>query len=480
MIAKSNERLIVIPTYNEADNIDSLVERLVAANLDADILFVDDSSPDGTADRIAELTTTYPVLHVLKRPAKSGIGSAQRDGILLAYQMGYREVATMDADLTHSPSDLRRFLNCPEGDVVIGSRFHSHGGLPGWTLARRLLTHAGHLLTRFCLGISYDATGALRVYRINRIPRRVFELTQSNGYAFLFESLFLIASNGFNIRELPIVLPGRIVGSSKLRASDLLHSVSLLFQYLIIRVFLPERIRLVDLTGRGEIEKGSDEAAGWDKYWGCRLQLNQLMYDVLAGFYRRLVIRRPFERSIRTNFTIGARLLHAGCGTGQVDSRLLSQYRISAIDYSKRAIELYLATNGETADARIGSIFKIPFPDRHFQGVYNLGVMEHFSREQIVGALKEFHRVLVKNGRIVLWWPPEKGSSVIILKFISIVLKRALGRNFDSFFPDECSRLKSRDELEEMLQEAGFTLETFRLSLEDLFTQVLVIARKCG
>ncbi len=478
MMGKMHNRLVVIPTYNEAQNIESLVSRLVEANLEADILFVDDSSPDGTAGNIARIAEQYPFIRLLSRPAKSGFGSAQRDGILLGYKEGYSEIATMDADLTHAPSDLKRFLSQPEGDVVIGSRFQTSGGLPGWSLWRLLLTHFGHLLTRICLGIPYDATGALRVYRTARIPRRVFELAQSNGYAFLFESLFLIASNGFAVRQIPIILPGRITGHSKLRFSDLRHSVSLLLQYFVIRQLLPERIRLVDLTGRGLPETDSADAATWDRYWGCRLCSSQLVYDVLASFYRRLVIRPAFERSMRANFPPGSRLLHAGCGTGQVDSRLMSRFQIVGLDHSARAIELYVATNGEIAEAKIGSIFELPFPDSSFRGVYNLGVMEHFPRQEIVAALREFHRVLTPEGKILLWWPPERGTSVMILKVVSAVLRVFTGKKSESLFPAECSRIQSRETTREILSEAGFTLQEFKLGIGDLYTQVLVTASK--
>jgi dolichol-phosphate mannosyltransferase len=480
MTSKVHSRLVVIPTYNEAQNIESLAQRLVEADLGADILFVDDSSPDGTAERIAKLSERYPFIRLLKRPGKLGIGSAHRDGILMGYREGYREVATMDADLTHAPSDLKRFFNQNDGDVVLGSRFQSSGGLPGWSLWRRLLTHAGHLLTRVCLGIPFDATGALRVYRIERIPRRAFELAQSDGYAFLFESLLLIASNGFSIRQLPIILPGRITGHSKLRFSDLQHSVSLLFQYFIIRMFLPERIRLVDLGGRGFSKEDSVDAATWDRYWGCRLQLTQLLYDVLASFYRRLIIRPAFERSIRENFPEKSSLLHAGCGTGQVDSRLMSQFQIVGLDHSARAIELYVATNGETAEATIGSIFELPFPDAAFDGIYNLGVMEHFPHDDIVAALKEFRRVLRPGGKLLLWWPPERGTSVLILKVVSAILNLFSTKKSTALFPAEVSRIQNREATREILAEGGFTLHDFRLGIGDLYTQVLVTATKSG
>jgi dolichol-phosphate mannosyltransferase len=478
MSEKIHKRLLVIPTFNEAQNIKALVSELLNAELESDILFVDDSSPDGTGDIIAEIASECAEIRLLRRPFKSGIGSAQRDGILLGYREGYEEVATMDADLTHAPEDLKRFFNQPDGDVIIGSRFKEKGSLPGWSLWRLFLTHVGHILTRICLGISQDATGGLRVYRTSRIPKRVFELSQSDGYAFLFESLLIIVFNGLWVKEVPICLPGRIIGQSKLRFADLLHSVRMLFQYFIVRNLLPERIRLVDLSKIGFSGTGSKDAATWDSYWGCRLSLPQLAYDVLASFYRRFVIRPPFELSIRTNFAKGARLLHAGCGTGQVDSRLMSDFQIVGLDHSLRAIELFVATNGQKAEAKLGSVFKLPFTEASFQGVYNLGVMEHFTREEIIAALREFHRVLTPDGKIILWWPPERGTSVIILKVVSAVLKLCSVGDSDSLFPAECSRIKSRENTRELLSEAGFILQEFKLGIGDLYSQVLVTATK--
>ena len=198
----------------------------------------------------------------------------------------------------------------------------------------------------------------------------------------------------------------------------------------------------------------------------------------MASFYRRLIIRPAFERSIRANFSLRSRLLHAGCGTGQVDSRLMSQFDIVGLDHSARAIELYVATNGETAEAKIGSIFELPFPDSSFQGVYNLGVMEHFPRQEIVAALREFHRVLTPEGKIVLWWPPERGTSVMILKVASAVLKIFASKQSESLFPTECSRIQTRENTREILAEAGFILKEFRLGIGDLYTQVLVVATK--
>jgi len=156
----------------------------------------------------------------------------------------------------------------------------------------------------------------------------------------------------------------------------------------------------------------------------------------------------------------------------------MSDFQIVGLDHSLRAIELFVATNGQKAEAKLGSVFKLPFTEASFQGVYNLGVMEHFTREEIIAALREFHRVLTPDGKIILWWPPERGTSVIILKVVSAVLKLCSVGDSDSLFPAECSRIKSRENTRELLSEAGFILQEFKLGIGDLYSQVLVTATK--
>jgi dolichol-phosphate mannosyltransferase len=221
--------LIFIPTYDEADNVTPMSEAIVAQKLDADLVFMDDNSPDGTGQILDQLAAKHARLSVLHRARKSGIGSAHHDGIRYAYDHGYERLVTLDCDFTHSPSLIKVFLErSRSADVVIGSRYVDRDSLPGWTLPRKLLTNGGHLLTESLLGISQDATGAFRVYNLETIPRSLFDLVQARGYAFFFESLLIVNRNGFSIAELPIKLPARSAGHSKMSFLEIQRSVKTL------------------------------------------------------------------------------------------------------------------------------------------------------------------------------------------------------------------------------------------------------------
>ena len=156
---------------------------------------------------------------MLHRPQKLGIGSAHLDGIRWAYDHGYTTLVTMDADFAHRPEHIVDLLKrARESDVVVGSRYLPGGSMKVWSRRRRLLALVGHTLTRVVLGMTYDATGAYRAYRLDVIPLRVFELVRSKGYSFFLESLYILHRNGFRIQEVPIVAGARTEGSSKPRS----------------------------------------------------------------------------------------------------------------------------------------------------------------------------------------------------------------------------------------------------------------------
>jgi dolichol-phosphate mannosyltransferase len=221
--------LIAIPTYNERENVGPMCEQIVALGLDADLLFLDDSSPDGTGAALDALVSTHARVRVIHRPAKAGIGAAHFDGIGLAYDEGYTRLVTLDCDFTHSPELIPAFLARGEtADVVVGSRYIESDSLPGWTVIRKMLTAGGHVLTKTLLGISQDATGAFRAYDLTRIPREAFGLVRSRGYSFFFESLLVLTRNGFTVAEVPIKLPARTAGHSKMSLVEIRRSVETL------------------------------------------------------------------------------------------------------------------------------------------------------------------------------------------------------------------------------------------------------------
>ena len=217
--------LLVIPTYNERDNVEPLWTRIASLALDLDVLFLDDNSPDGTGAVLDRIATGRSNVFVLHRPEKRGIGSAHQAGIAWAYDRGYPTIVTMDADFTHDPAYVRAFLDAdPRFDVVTGSRFLNPDSLVGWSLQRRLLTRVGHLMTEWILRLPYDCSGAFRRYRLDRIPRRLFGEISSPGYSFFFESMLVLHAHGVPIGEIPLQLPARLHGQSKMRLRDMIES----------------------------------------------------------------------------------------------------------------------------------------------------------------------------------------------------------------------------------------------------------------
>ena len=227
--------MIFIPTYNERDNVALIVPQLVALGLDADLLFIDDNSPDGTGEALDALARNHSGMNVIHRSGKLGIGSAHRDGIAYAYDHDYRRLITLDCDFSHSPSDIPRLIDASGGAaLVVGSRYLREDSLAGWNFFRRFMTNLGHFMTKHAVGIRYDATGALRLYDLTRIPRDVIESVRADGYSFFFESLAAIQRHGCEIEEIAIVLPARTYGTSKMSVKEIVRSamriVALIFR----------------------------------------------------------------------------------------------------------------------------------------------------------------------------------------------------------------------------------------------------------
>jgi len=237
--------LIFIPTYNERDNVTPLSQEIAALRLDADVLFIDDGSPDGTGDILDTLAARNPRLKVRHRSGKLGIGTAHQAGIAYAYDQGYEVLITLDADFTHSPSNIPLIIQrLGDSDVAVGSRYMQENSLEGWNPMRKFLTSLAHVLTTLLLDLKYDSTGAFRIYRLDRIPRELFTLIQSKGYSFFFESLHLLNFNHFKIEEMPIQLPPRTYGTSKMSYKDAFRSLEMLCSTFVKRLLRPNSFRV--------------------------------------------------------------------------------------------------------------------------------------------------------------------------------------------------------------------------------------------
>lgn len=216
---------VAIPTLNERDNIVSLCDEILRVVPAAEIVVIDDSSPDGTGDVVKAYAVTHPSVRLVTRPGRLGIGSAHDFAIQESRSDAIDILVTMDADWTHQPSDIPRLIDKLDYvAVAIGSRFAEDGGLSDWDLSRKLLTHAGHAMTRLLLRLPFDATGALRAYRVSDIIGPLSGDPLSSGYPWLYESLTLLHRSGVTIAEVPIVLTKRAYGSSKMRIRDVILS----------------------------------------------------------------------------------------------------------------------------------------------------------------------------------------------------------------------------------------------------------------
>lgn len=219
----TSKTLIMIPTYQEVDNIKSLIYRLVELHLDADILFIDDNSPDGTGELLDKCTEKFTNIKVLHRRNKAGIGTAHQYGIEWAYEHNYTKLITMDGDFTHSPEDIPELLTYSDDyDIVIGGRHAKENSLEGWTVWRKFVTTMAHQFTLKLLHLPWDATTAFRIYNIERIPITIFTLVKSKGYSFFIESLCILNENKFTVRDVPVIFPPRASGTSKLRFEDMI------------------------------------------------------------------------------------------------------------------------------------------------------------------------------------------------------------------------------------------------------------------
>ena len=210
--------VMVIPTYNEADNLAWLVGRLRVAQPSVDVLVVDDNSPDGTGDIADELAAADPAVHVLHRPGKGGLGAAYLAGFAWALDAGYDVVGEMDADGSHQPEQLHRLLDALlDVDLVIGSRWIPGGSVVNWPRRREALSRGGNLYVRMLLGIPIrDATAGFRVFRSSALEKIDLASVQSTGYVFQTDLVTRCLRAGLAVREVPIEFVERVREDSKM------------------------------------------------------------------------------------------------------------------------------------------------------------------------------------------------------------------------------------------------------------------------
>lgn len=210
--------LIIIPTYNEIENLRPLLEATFSYAPETDVLIVDDNSPDGTGKLADQIHEEDPRVHVLHRSGKLGLGTAYIAGFKYAIAQEYDAAFEMDADFSHDPRYLPDFLREIEhADLVIGSRYISGGGTPNWSLLRRFISGGGNIFARFMLGMPiHDCTAGYRCYRRKVLENIDLDSIQTQGYGFQVEMAYRVLQRGFKIVETPIIFMDRRVGKSKM------------------------------------------------------------------------------------------------------------------------------------------------------------------------------------------------------------------------------------------------------------------------
>jgi dolichol-phosphate mannosyltransferase len=210
--------LAVIPTYNEAESIGALVEQVLAADEQLDVLVVDDGSPDGTAEIVTKAMATEPRLHLLERSAKEGLGAAYRAGFRWGLTRDYDALVEIDADFSHPPDRLPALLGAlEEADVAIGSRYVPGGRTAGWSPVRKAISKLGNTYVRLVIGLPVrDATAGYRAFRSEVLRTLAVESSESNGYCFQIEMAHRAWQEGFQIAEVPITFTERVAGTSKM------------------------------------------------------------------------------------------------------------------------------------------------------------------------------------------------------------------------------------------------------------------------
>lgn len=214
----------------------------------------------------------------------------------------------------------------------------------------------------------------------------------------------------------------------------------------------------------------------WDDYWNKKHELHNKVYDKIAVQYRKYIIKPYLKKYITIHFKKDSVLLHAGCGGGQVEDDINNTYTIIGMDMSQSALKLY-KLNHNNPNLICCDIGKTGLKTESIDGIYNLGVMEHSTKEEIHTILLEFNRILKPDGTAILFVPPEYGSTVIFFKIVHYILNDILKKNI-YFQPPEINRVQSRKWTEDIIKNTGFWLSEFNFESDDLYTHVAIVLKK--
>lgn len=231
--------LVIIPTYNEMDNIPKLIPEILSQDESIEILIVDDNSPDGTSEYVENVASENPKVHIIKREKKMGLGTAYIVGFKYALLNNYDYIFEMDADFSHDPKEIRNFLSAiKEYDLVLGSRYVHGVRVLNWPMRRLLLSFFASVYTRLITGMPVrDATGGFKCFRKKVLENINLDKVKSNGYSFQIEMTFKAYAKGFKIKEIPIVFVDRVKGKSKMSKKIVLEAVTMVWKLRFQNIF---------------------------------------------------------------------------------------------------------------------------------------------------------------------------------------------------------------------------------------------------
>jgi dolichol-phosphate mannosyltransferase len=219
--------VVVIPTYDEKDNVEPMARALLAVDGSLEILFVDDNSPDGTGDVIERLIRKDPRIFCLHRERKEGLAKAYLAGFRRAIELGADRIVQMDCDFSHNPGDVPRLL-AEDADLVIGSRYVKGGATPGWPFRRRLISRMGGIFIRAVTGMPLrDPTGGFKCWKVSALKAMEYDTVESAGYSFQLEMNHRAWKTALSIKELPITFTDRVSGYSKISAGIAVESIKI-------------------------------------------------------------------------------------------------------------------------------------------------------------------------------------------------------------------------------------------------------------
>ena len=231
--------LVISPTYNECKNVQSLIELILGKHPEFHLLIVDDSSPDGTANKVKELQADYSNLHLEERPTKDGLGTAYIYGFKWAIEREYDRIVQMDADLSHDPNDVPHLVNLlDEHDLIVGSRYVEGVSVVNWPIRRLMLSYGANLYSRVITGMPIkDSTGGFKAWRREVLEELNLNAVRSQGYSFQIEMNFRTWCKGFRIKEVPIIFVDRTIGESKMSKNIVYEAIFMVWRLRIWKYF---------------------------------------------------------------------------------------------------------------------------------------------------------------------------------------------------------------------------------------------------